>query len=130
MKKLICVSLVIVSMLLMSAASGFAWHGGGGGRGWGPGWGPVIGLGLGLGIWELSYPYYPYSYNGYYTPPVIIQQQAPEVYYQPSPQYAPPAPIQEPSYWYYCRDSQGYYPYVKECPKGWMKVVPTPPAPQ
>ena len=28
------------------------------------------------------------------------------------------------SYWYYCENPQGYYPYVKSCPGGWMKVVP------
>ena len=38
--------------------------------------------------------------------------------------YSEPA---QPSYWYYCRDSQGYYPYVTSCPGGWTKVVPTPP---
>lgn len=28
------------------------------------------------------------------------------------------------NYWYYCPDTQSYYPYVKSCPSGWMKVVP------
>jgi hypothetical protein len=67
-----------------------------------------------------SYPYYPYYY--YEAPPVVIQQQAP-VYVQGDPEPS--------SYWYYCRNSQAYYPYVKECPGGWMKVVPeaTPPQP-
>ena len=36
---------------------------------------------------------------------------------------------QEDSYWYYCQDAQGYYPYVKSCPGGWTRVVPTPPQP-
>jgi hypothetical protein len=42
-------------------------------------------------------------------------------------------PSQQPvetSYWYYCRNPQGYYPYVKRCPSGWMRVVPSPPPPQ
>jgi len=126
MKKLLCVSLV-VSMVLMSAVSGQAERHGG--RGWGPGWSPVVGLGLGLGLWELSRPYY-YPYGSYYYPsPVIIQQQPSDVYIQQVPQSAP-AQVQEPAYWYYCQDPQGYYPYVKQCQKGWMKVVPTPPAPQ
>ena len=85
--------------------------------------GPQVGVGLwlGPGWWG---PYYYPSYNPYYYPeqPIVIQQQ-PEVYVQPSPQAA------QPIYWYYCKDPQGYYPYVKECPNGWMKVVPTPPAP-
>ena len=63
-------------------------------------------------------PWYPYYY--YATLPVVIQQQPP-VYVQAAPQPA--------NYWYYCQNPQGYYPYVKECPGGWMKVVPeaTPP---
>jgi hypothetical protein len=65
-----------------------------------------------------SYPYYPYPY--YREPPVIVQQ--PEVYVQPAP-----PPVQQPSYWYFCKEPQGYYPYVKQCPSGWMKVVPSPP---
>ncbi len=37
---------------------------------------------------------------------------------------APSTYIQQPSYWYYCTDPEGYYPYVDECPRGWMQVVP------
>lgn len=133
MKRYMCVSLTVVAVLLMSVMSGQAerYHGGGHGGGWGgPGWGPVLGLGLGLGLWELSRPYYPYRYYGYDdAPPVIIQQQAPDVYIQSAPEYAPAPRAQEPYYWYYCQEPQGYYPYVKQCPKGWMKVVPSPPAP-
>ena len=33
---------------------------------------------------------------------------------------------EQPFYWYYCQDPQGYYPYVESCPSGWMRVVPTP----
>jgi hypothetical protein len=76
---------------------------------WGPWWGP--------GYWG---PYYPYPY---YAPPApVVVQQAPPVMVQPSP---------EPSYWYYCQNPQGYYPYVQACPHGWMKVVPPsgPPGP-
>lgn len=74
------------------------------GPGWGPGWG------------------YPMPY--YYAPsPVIIQQPAPEYYFEAAPEQQP----QEPAYWYYCKNPEGYYPYVKQCPKGWMKVVPTTP---
>lgn len=120
MKKIICVSLTM-SMLLMSVVSGHAERHGG--RSWGPGWGPVVGLGLGLGLWELSRPYY-YPYDSYnYPSPVIVQQQPADVYYiQQAPQ-----PAAAPAYWYYCQEPQGYYPYVKQCTKGWMKVVPTPP---
>jgi len=29
-------------------------------------------------------------------------------------------------YWYYCPDSQTYYPYVQTCPSPWVKVLPEP----
>jgi hypothetical protein len=52
----------------------------------------------------------------------IEQQQAPAA--------PPPAPVAAApaDYWYYCAAAQGYYPYVKECPGGWQKVLPQPPA--
>jgi hypothetical protein len=83
------------------------WRGGvwvGPGWGWG-GWGP----------WWWGAPYYPY----YQAPPVVIERQPP-VYIEPEPE------PEEQTYWYYCRNPQGYYPYVKQCPGGWMKVVPSP----
>ena len=88
----------------------FDGHGGGhfrGGIWYGPGW-----------WWDpFFYPYYPY-YPYYEQPPVVIQQQ---------PEYVAPEPQpQESSYWYYCRNPKGYYPYVKSCPGGWLKVAPTP----
>ncbi len=66
------------------------------------------------------FPWHPYGY--YASPPVIIQQKPP-VYVQPEQQ--------EENYWYYCPDPQGYYPYIRNCESGWMKVVPdaTPPNP-
>jgi len=118
MKKVICAVLAAVALLLMSVLSGHA--GGhsnsqfffGGSIVLGPWW-PGYGL----------YPAYPYAYYPapyYPAPPVIVQQQPPV--------YAKPAPPQS-DYWYYCENPQGYYPYVKSCPGGWMKVVPqtTPP---
>lgn len=75
------------------------------------------------------YPYYyPYPYS-YYPPVVAVPVPAqPSVYIeQGSP---PPAAQQAPqtnNYWYHCDRPDGYYPYIKECPSGWQKVVPTPP---
>ena len=111
MKRPIRIALTVLALLLLSAVAGQAAHFHGGvwiGPAWAPGWGGP------------PYPYYPY----YAPPPVIVQQPAPEIYVEPAPQ------TQEPSYWYYCQDPKGYYPYVKQCPNGWMKVVPSPPAPQ
>ncbi len=68
-----------------------------------------------------------------YAPPPVIYTPPP-VYVQPPPVYVeqppppPPAPAGESSFWYYCADAKAYYPYVKECPGGWMKVVPQQPA--
>lgn len=66
--------------------------------------------------WEPPYPYYA-------APPVVVPE-APPVYIQQEP------PAQEPYYWYYCPNPAGYYPNVKECPSGWLTVVPpaSPPA--
>lgn len=144
MKKILCISWVVMTLLLAGACAGYAdpgrhggrggggaydrshvWHGGShGGRGGGVDvW---IGPGRWPGWWGPTYPYYvtdPYYryYPEYAAPPVVIQQPA-EEYVQPAEQLPT-----EPSYWYYCRNPQGYYPYVKQCPNGWMKVVPSPP---
>jgi len=83
-------------------------------------------------------PYYPGSgYRFYWRGPVVVGPWYPSVYYYGAPPVVieqPPAVYEEtresPSqYWYYCQDPQGFYPYVKNCPGGWLKVVPeaTPP---
>jgi hypothetical protein len=70
------------------------------------------------GPWWWGPPYYPY-YPYYPYPPSV--EETP-VYVQP------PAQEQqdEGDYWYYCTNPQGFYPYVKQCPKGWLRVIPTP----
>jgi hypothetical protein len=69
-------------------------------------------IGIYLGspwVWG-PYPYYP---------PVAVYPQS--VYVQPESQtYVQ----RQPGYWYYCADSNAYYPYVQACPSGWMQVVP------
>lgn len=72
-------------------------------------------LGLGLGalatapLWYPAYAYPTYVYPAY-PPPAVVA---------PAPTY--PAP---PTYWYYCQSPPGYYPYVPQCPGGWLTVVP------
>lgn len=79
----------------------------------GPYWGP----------WGYPPPYY---YPPYY-PPVVVERPAP-VYIEQAPAVvAAPAPAPQTAYWYYCAAARGYYPYVKECPGGWQKVLPQPP---
>jgi hypothetical protein len=74
-----------------------------------------IPLWVGPGAWGPS-PWWGPPYYSYPAPPTLIQ---------PPPVYEPPAPPpQAPAYWYYCPNPQGYYPYVPQCPPGWMQVVP------
>ena len=80
-----------------------------------------IWIGPSWGLWDpFWYPYYP-GYR-YYTPPTVVVPQEPQEYILPESQ-------QETGYWYYCRNPEGYYPYVERCPSGWMRVLPdtTPP---
>lgn len=64
--------------------------------------------------WYTSpYPYYaPYPYYSPPLPPVYVEQGD--------------APSGQGGYWYHCDSPSGYYPYVRECPAGWSKRVPTP----
>ncbi len=58
-------------------------------------------------FWPWPSYYYPAPYPYYYAPGE-----------------APPAPLIEDPYWYYCEEAGTYYPYVKECPGGWQRVLP------
>jgi hypothetical protein len=79
-------------------------------------------IGVFFGAPLVAYPYYAYPryYHPptYYAPPVVV---APPTYIE---QQTPAAPQQGTNYWYYCRDSQTYYPYVQTCPTPWQQVVP------
>lgn len=77
---------------------GFGYYGGGYGPygGWG-GWG---------------YPYY-------YPPAVVAVPTKPPVYIEQGS-------AQQENYWYYCPESQTYYPYVRDCPAGWQRVPAQP----
>ena len=81
--------------------------------------GPRVFFGIGVGPVFPPYPVYPYPLYPYPypAPPVIVEQPPPVIVQSPPP--APP-----PQYWYYCEDPKGYYPYVPQCPRGWMQVVP------
>ncbi len=122
MKKIMRIVVALIIVLLANTLPASAVRGGHGGHfAHGGGHGHVsVGFFVGPELWWPGwwepYPYYPY-YPYYPQQPVIVQPQ-PDVYVQPAPQGA------EPYYWYFCQDAQGYYPYVKKCPKGWMKEVP------
>ena len=70
-------------------------------------------------------PFFPWYYPPYYYyppyPPVVVAP-APTTYVEQGGVRSAPSPGS--SYWYYCAESKTYYPYVKECPGGWMRVVP------
>lgn len=108
--KMIAVAFCVV---LAGLATGTAFaHGGHGHRG--GHWGVFIGAPWG---W-----YYPPPY--WSSPPVIVHS-APPIYIERDAAGA--APDDDANYWYHCKRPEGYYPYIKECPGGWQKVVPTPP---
>jgi hypothetical protein len=124
MKNFINTTIAIIAVIATCAMPVRAerFHGGGGG-----GLPPALGLGLMFGMLGAAaiYSAHPeHRYYPYYQIPIVVQQPPQEIYVQPAPQQ----PAQ--SYWYYCQETQGYYPYVKRCPGGWMKVVPSPPPPQ
>ena len=108
--------LLLAAMLLAGSGSVLA-----GGRVYGsvgiysgPYWGPV-------------YPR-PYYYDYAPTPWPYHYFPAPSVVVVPPPVYIeqnPPAPSAA-AYWYYCASRQAYYPYVKDCPENWQKVLPQP----
>lgn len=115
---------------------GYRWQGWHGGRYYYPGW--ALGLGVGIGLtypwWGWGYPYPYYPYYPYYPSSYVVYEP---VYDAPvgvvidraGPATAPPAP----AYRWYCPSPPAYYPEVRECSAGWLKVLPqeggpTPPA--
>lgn len=81
--------------------------------------------------WGFGFPFYPYPLGyypyGYYYPYWYPDYRSVDPNYSyfddEFPIYVEP---EQPYYWYYCRDPEGYYPYITSCPGGWTKVVPTP----
>jgi hypothetical protein len=62
-----------------------------------------------------------------YVPPVVAAPAVPPVYIERGD--AQPASGQAAGeWWYYCADTQAYYPYVKECSVEWQRVAPQPSA--
>ena len=93
------------------------WRGGYWHRGWyGPryGWWWVV---PSAGYYYYSEPVYPYP--DYYRPSTVVIER------DSSPPPVTGVPAQQ--YWYYCRDPDGYYPYVSECRGEWRQVPVTPP---
>jgi len=95
-----------------------------------------VGVYIGPGAyWGPAYPrpyyypgFYPYPYaDPYYnSAPVVVVPSAPPVYIEQGAVTAEPIESAAQQYWYFCRATKKYYPYVKECPGGWQKVLPQP----
>ena len=135
--KLITIFLVGVS------ASGAAFAGGYHGHG-------RVGIYFGAPIGFGYYPYYRAPFYG--TPYYGYPYYGGVPYYSPVPAYYPPvqsAPViytersdnpqtstqtlpgnasqdTQQSWWYYCVDKNAYYPYIQQCPAGWVRVAPQP----
>ncbi|HUL23257.1 MAG TPA: hypothetical protein VLZ10_17515 [Thermodesulfobacteriota bacterium] len=138
LKTVIVVVLVSLATFLLVASANAQRHGGGHYRGYGHGYGHGYYGGRGYGWWGYpygwAYPYgwgYPYGWNypyyPYYGPYYGGGYEVPTV---PPEEVTPPPESgqqQQPSYWRFCQDPEGYYPYVKDCPGGWMAVVPSKP---
>jgi hypothetical protein len=137
----------------LASGSAMAQHHGHGGGYYGHGGGVRFGIGFGVPFYGPAYyPYAPYPAYGYPAPaygypPVAVAPYAPQEYVeqgnamsvppayadQGNPMTAPPPPpaasVQsQGNWWHYCTDSKGFYPYVRECPSGWQRVSPQPPA--
>jgi hypothetical protein len=82
---------------------------------------------VGVGV-VVGAPFFwrPWYYPPPYYPPVIIERRAPPVYVEQSPPIESRPQTRYAGYWYYCQSPSGYYPEVRECPKGWVKVPPRP----
>ncbi|MBI5556905.1 MAG: hypothetical protein HY885_04655 [Deltaproteobacteria bacterium] len=109
--------LIVVLLIICSTQVAWArWRGHGHGHGWRGNVDIFIGPPL------LGWRYYPPPYYYDYPPPYYLSPPPPSVYIERAP--AEPVAPEPQSYWYYCPDPQGYYPSVRECPGGWLKVLP------
>jgi hypothetical protein len=104
----------LLVLILALASSAALAHGRGGGR---------VHLGFHFGV-PLGW-YHPWYYAPppvyYYPAPVVVQPPAPTTFVERSDVVPEGA-----GSWYFCRDSNGYYPYVKQCPGGWQRVPAQP----
>lgn len=53
----------------------------------------------------------------YYQPAIVVPPPEPKIYIEQNE-------AADASFWHYCRRAGGYYPYVRECPEAWLRVLP------
>lgn len=139
-------SVMIAASLQADAGGGHGYrHGGGGAR-----VGVYIGGPLLFAPWGgWGSPYYYPSYY-YSPPPVVVRERVvvrePLVFYDergnpvPAQGQVAQAPAQAPAQtqaaapsssatpaWFFCAESQTYYPYAQTCTSPWQRVIPHPP---
>ena len=90
--------------------------------------GSRIGVYIGAPLVFAPWPYYsrPY-YDPYYYPRTVVIREQPVVYTEQTVLTMappPPAPPAQQQYWYFCQDTQTYYPYVQNCAAPWQRVIP------
>src|SRR5262245_63235341 len=109
--------LLLLVIPLTAASLPAAAHGGGKAR-------VSVGFTFGGPGWYYPGYYYP-PYPYYYYPQPVAVQAEPTVYIERG-DAAPEESRGSLGYWYYCKESKAYHPYVKHCPGGWEKQVPSP----
>jgi hypothetical protein len=136
LKASVLVAAVLFGVAVTADAFAQRRHGGGGGHrhyhgGHHHHGGVSLGFAIGSPFWYgPAYPYYrPYYRPYYYYPyPVAVGAAAAPPVYVEQGQSAPAPAAPAAGYWYYCNESQAYYPYVNQCAGPWERVVPQPPA--
>ena len=130
--------ILYVLAALLLAGAGSAWAGGrvygNVGVYVGPGYGPYWGPGYARPYYRRPFyprPYYPGPYlygDPFYEPApvVVVPPSPPPVYIEQSDVAVEQSATPLEQYWYFCRGSNKYYPYVKQCPGGWEIVLPQP----
>lgn len=77
--------------------------------------------------WPWYFPW-AYGYSGAYYGSSFLAD-APVTYVEMAPAGAVTDGQPQPaSAWYYCKNPEGYYPYIKACPAGWQTVPAQPPS--
>lgn len=147
-RTVVVTALLAFALALAPVSSAFAWgrHGGGhygGGRIWGfPGLVIAAAAAIITAPFAIAaavaqapvyYPQGPAYANAppvyYNTPPASPGYSAAPTYYSPpqATSYYAPAPAPPQGEWYYCADSRAFYPYVRDCARGWQRVPSQPP---
>lgn len=80
-------------------------------------------------FWYHPRPYFYSHPYPYYSAPPVIYREEPTVYIEQNPAPAP-APQAQQQFWYYCQDTQTYFPHVQTCASPWQRVIPHAPPQQ